>query len=373
VGVFDVAFLVATITIAAPILLAATGELVSQRAGVMNVGLEGVLLAGAFAGYITMTWVDNQALGFLGGILGGLILSALMAVLAVEVKVDQIVCGIAIGLLGHGLTAFLNEHFVSTPRTFDPLPRLGVPVLSGIPVLGDVLFRQDLFIYATLVLVVLVGLAMSRTTWGINLSAVGESPVAADAAGVSVRGVRWAGVLVSGAFAGAAGAYISIGDVGVFREDMTGGRGYLAIAAVLFGVWRLSGLLGAVAIFAVTDAIQTRLQSLAAIPAEVWAVAAVIVLIGLLLARIHRVPGENGSAAGRFALRDGPARAGELLGAGVLAGLVWLAWTGPDLTLPASLWLALPYVLALVALAVRRASRQQAPAALTIPYLRSEA
>ncbi|MBU2667218.1 ABC transporter permease [Actinoplanes bogorensis] len=358
-GVFDIAFLVAALTIAAPILLAATGELISQRAGVMNVGLEGVLLAGAFAGYLTMTRVDSQPLGFLGGIAGGLLLAALMAVLAIEVKVDQIVAGIAIGVLGLGLTTFFDQHFVPEPQTFTPLPRLAVPLLSDLPVVGEVLFHQDLFIYATIVVVVLVGLAMYRTTWGINLAATGESPVAADAAGVSIRGVRWAAVLVSGACAGAAGAYISIGDVGVFREDMTGGRGYLAIAAVLFGAWRLRGLLLAVAIFAVTDAIQLRLQSIASVPGEVWAAAALLVL-GALVAARHRQP------------RRAPKPA-ELIGAVLLAGLVALAVVRPQLSLPASLWLAMPYVLALVALAAGGAARHRAPSGLTLPYIRSEA
>jgi simple sugar transport system permease protein len=358
-GVFDIALLVSALTIAAPILLAATGELIAQRAGVMNVGLEGVLLAGAFAGYLTMTRIDNQALGFLGGITGGLLLAALMGVLAIEVKVDQIVAGIAVGVLGSGLTSFFNQHFVPEPQTFTPLPRLAVPLLSDLPAVGEVLFRQDLFIYATIALVVLAGLALYRTTWGINVAATGETPVAADAAGVSVRGVRWAAIGVSGAFAGAAGAYISIGDVGVFREDMTGGRGYLAIAAVLFGSWRLRGLLVAVTIFAVTDAIQLRLQSMHSVPGEVWAAAALLVLGGLVVPRA-RLP------------RRAP-RPGELIGAVILAGLVVLALAHPQLTLPASLWLAMPYVLALAALGAGGAARHRAPSALTLPYVRSEA
>jgi ABC-type uncharacterized transport system permease subunit len=365
VGVFDVAFLVSALTIAAPVLLAATGELISERAGVMNVGLEGVLLAGAFSGYYAMTLVDNIGLGFLGGIAGGLVFGGLMGLLAIEAKVDQIVSGIALSLLGYGLTTFLNDHFVAEPRTFDPLPRLAIPLLSRLPVIGEVLFTQDAFIYAVAAVMVLVALALARTTWGINLSATGESPVAADAAGVSVRGMRWAAVLFSGACAGAAGAYISVGDVGVFREDMTGGRGYLAIAAVLFGAWRLRGLGLAVAIFAATDATQLRLQSLDAIPDEVWVVAAAMVLLFLA---IGRMGGRNRGQ--REALRPSP---GDLLGLTVVAALVGLAVVQPDVTLPVSLWLAMPYVLALVALGSGPTIRHRAPSALTIPYLRSEA
>lgn len=363
-GVFDVAFLVSVLTIAAPVLLAANGELVAQRAGIMNVGLEGVMLAGAFSGYAVMCAVENQALGFLGGIAGGLLGAALMGALAIEAKVDQIVAGIAIGILGYGATAFLDQHFIPEPQTFDPLPRVAVPGLSRIPVVGEVLFDQDLFIYATMLVVLGTAYALHRTTWGINLSAVGETPVAADAAGVSVRGVRWAAVLLAGAAAGAAGAYVSVGDVGVFREDMVGGRGYLAIAAVLFGMWRLRGVLLAVAIFAATDAIQLRLQSLDAIPREVWAVAAVL-LVPVVVRLAVRADGARGVTA---LLR--PAR---LLLVGLVVVLVVLAVRPPDVSLPASLWLAMPYVLALVALAAAKASRHQAPSALTIPYVRSEA
>ncbi|MBF4160719.1 ABC transporter permease [Nocardioides acrostichi] len=363
-GVFDVAFLVSVLTIAAPVLLAANGELLAQRAGVMNVGLEGVMLSGAFCGYAVMCQVDNQMLGFLGGIAGGVLGAALMGILAIEARVDQIVAGIAIGILGYGVTAFLNQHFIPEPRTFDPLPRLAIPGLSALPVIGDVLFRQDLFIYATAIVVVSTAYALHRTTWGINLVAVGETPMAADAAGVSVRGVRWATVLLAGVAAGAAGAYVSIGDVGVFRDDMVGGRGYLAIAAVLFGMWRLRGVLLAVAIFATTDAIQLRLQSLDVIPREVWAVAAIL-LVPIVLRLATRADGTRTATA----LLTPP----RLL---VVAGstvLVWFAIRPPDVSLPASLWLAMPYVLALVALAAAKASRHQAPSALTIPYVRSEA
>ncbi|MGG7464658.1 ABC transporter permease [Plantibacter sp. YIM 135347] len=367
-GIFDVAFLVAAVTIAAPILLAATGELVSQRAGVMNVGLEGIMLGGAFGGYLTMVFTGDMLLGFLGGIVAGLLFGALMAVLAIEAKVDQIVAGIALNLLGFGVTAFLNGDFFSKPESFDPLPRVAIPLLSGIPVLGPVVFTQDVFVYAVVVVVVAVGLALNRTTWGIGLKAVGENPIAADAAGVSVRGMRWAAVLFAGACAGAAGAYVSIGDVGVFREAMVGGRGYLALAAVLFGGWRLGGLLVAVAIFAGADALQLRLQASGEVPREVWVVAMLVIAVVLVVGRLRA----------RTASRTAPPRPAELVGiaAVVLAGL--LALFQPSLTVPAPLWLALPYVLALAALAASGGAgsgrrRHRAPEALTIPYTRSEA
>jgi ABC-type uncharacterized transport system permease subunit len=365
-GIFDVAFFVSAITIAAPILLAALGELVSERAGIMNVGLEGVLLAGAFSGYVSMTVVDNLLVGFVGGILGGLAFGALMGLLAIEAKVDQIVCGIALTLLGSGLTAFLNDRFFSHPSTFAPLPRLAIPGLSQVPVVGDVLFNEDLFIYVVAVCVILLALAIGRTTWGINLKAVGETPVAADAAGVSVRGVRWAAVLFSGACAGAAGAYISVGDVGVFREGMTGGRGYLALAAILFGGWRLSGLAVAVAIFAVTDATQLRLQSMGSIPPEVWVAVALIVVVALAVGRLRR-PG------GRWQLDERPPGFTDAAGGLVVAAMVVLVVARPHLTLPVSIWLAMPYLLALAALAVGGNQRHRAPSALAIPYVRSEA
>ncbi|MEF2978126.1 ABC transporter permease [Subtercola sp. YIM 133946] len=358
-GVFDIAFLIATVTIAAPILLAATGELVSQRAGVMNVGLEGIMLGGAFGGYLTMAVTGSIGLGFIGGIVAGLLFGALMAVLAIEAKVDQIVAGIAINLLGFGVTAFLNADLFPGAESFTPLSRVALPVLSQIPVLGEAIFTQNVFVYAVIVVVVGVGLALNRTTWGIGLKAVGENPVAADAAGVSVRGIRWAGVLFAGACAGAAGAYVSIGDVGVFREAMVGGRGYLALAAVLFGGWRLGGLLVAVAIFAGADALQLRLQASGDVPPEVWVMALVAVAVFLIVGRLRR--------------RTAPVTTVEIIG--IVAVLVSgaLALLQPAITVPAPLWLALPYVLALSALAAGGRRRHRAPQALTIPYTRSEA
>lgn len=358
-GIFDVAFLVAAVTIAAPILLAATGELISEKAGVMNVGLEGVLLTGAFSAYWTMTGTGSLLLSFLGGLTGGLLFGILMAVLAIEAKVDQIVSGIAIGLLGYGITTFLNSDAIEVADTFTPLQRHGIPGLEHLPVVGQPLFNQDLFVYGTVLLVVLVALAMSRTTWGVNLKAVGETPIAADAAGVSVRGLRWAATLFSAGCAGLAGAYISVGDVGVFREAMTGGRGYLALAAVLFGRWRLGGVGLAVAIFAFTDATQLRLQALGEIPREVWVAATLVVLLFLTL-RLRM----------RRELRLGR---GDLVGGAIVVALVVTAVVVPEVDIPVSLWLAMPYVLALVVLAAASSTRHQAPSALAIPYERSEA
>lgn len=358
-NIFDTALLVAAITIAAPVLLAAVGELVSERAGVMNVGLEGVLLGGAFAGYLTESLTHSIAIGFAGGIVGGLLFGALLAVLAIEAKVDQIVAGIALNLLGYGVTAFLNERIFASATAFPPLPPLAIPFLSSIPVIGPALFDQDAFVYVTIVVVVLVGIALTRTTWGIGVRAIGESPLSADAAGVSVRGLRWMAVLFSAACAGAAGAYLSIGDVGVFREGMSGGRGYLALAAVLFGGWKLRGLLVAVGIFATADAIELRLQAAGDVPREVWIAALIAIALFVAISRIT--------------LRSGPVRGAEIVGG--VAGLVLLALAivQPHLSVPPPLWLALPYVLALVALAASGRSRHRAPAALALPYRRSEA
>ncbi|GAA0975731.1 hypothetical protein GCM10009555_034090 [Acrocarpospora macrocephala] len=364
-GIFDVAFLVSAVTIAAPILLAATGELVSERAGVLNVGLEGVMLTGAFGGYLVMWETGSLVLGFVGGMIAGLLFAAVMALLSIEAKVDQIVSGIALTLLGYGLTAFLNERFLVPARTFDPLPRLEIPVLSDIPVIGPAMFDQDAFIYATAILIILVAFALGRTTWGINLKAVGESPVSADAAGVGIRAMRWAAVLFSGLCAGAAGAYLSIGDVGVFREGMSGGRGYLAIAAVLFGGWRLAGLGIAATIFAVADATQLRLQAIGVIPREVWVAVMILVVLVMVLGRMRRGAGAARLASGRLT-------GIEVAGLASVAILLALVIVPPSITLPVPLWLAMPYLLALVALGTEGKRRHKAPTALAVPYLRSE-
>jgi ABC-type uncharacterized transport system permease subunit len=357
---FDAALLASVLVIATPLLIVAAGELVSERAGILNVGLDGMVLTGAFAAFFVYQRSGSIALGFAAGIGAGLLMGAVMAGLAIEARADQIVSGIAINLLAVGLTSFLNDELYqgAYKGALHTLSDVWIPLLSGLGGIGEALFAQDVVIYLTVGLVCVVAWAMLRTPWGIALRAVGENPAAADAAGVSVRGMRWAGVLTAGACSGLGGAYLAIGEVGVFRNEMTGGRGFLALAAVIFGRWSPLGTVAACFIFAFADALQLRLQGTGAIPASVWLVVAAVAFL-LVLGTLRRRPPAD-------------ARVGATAGLVVAAAAVVIAIAGADVDVPQSLWLAAPFVLALGALTAAGHRRTAMPAALSIPYDREE-
>lgn len=361
---FDAALLSAVLVVMTPLLIAATGELVSQTSGVINIGLEGMVLSGAFTAFVVAKSTGSLPLGFAAGVGGGLVAGVVMAVLAIEAKVDQIVVGIGIDLLAIGMTSFLNAHLYETASS-TPLHTLGhleIPVLSEAGGIGKALFDQDVFVYGSFVLLGVVAFVIYRTAWGIGLRAVGENPAAADAAGVSVRGLRWCGVLTAAGLGGLAGAYLSIGEVGIFRDQMTAGRGFLALTAVLFARWRPIGVLLACGIFAFTDALQLRLQGFDALPRSVWIVVLVLgaaaVVYGL---QRRRRSARRGATGGR--------PAPWLVFCAIAAVLVA---TNPHLAIPTNLWLAAPFILALIALATAGTERGSMPSALALPFSRAD-
>jgi simple sugar transport system permease protein len=356
VAPFDAALLASILVIATPLLIVATGELVSERAGILNVGLDGIVLTGAFAAFFVYQRTGSLVLGFGGGLGAGLLMGVAMAALAIEARADQIVSGIAINLLAVGLTSFLNDEIYggAYKGSLPTLPDVSIPLLSKLGAVGSAIFDRDVVSYLAIVLILVVGWAVLRTPWGIALRAVGENPAAADAAGISVRAMRWVGVLTAGACAGLGGAYLSIGEVGVFRNEMTGGRGFLALAAVIFGRWSPFGVVGACLVFAFADALQLRLQGVHAIPASVWLVAAAIAVL-LVVAALRRGP-----------VRD--ARLGLALGVTAAAAAIVVGSAHVDLSIPPSLWLAAPFVLALGALTAAGHRRTAMPSALSVPY-----
>ena len=305
-----------------------------------------------------------MALGFAGGIAGALLFGAAMAVLSINARADQIVVGVGINLLAVGATSFLNEELYSggTNTTVPTLGNLKIPLLSDLGGVGKALFDQDVVVYFAFILLAAVAWLLNRTTWGIAARSVGENPGAADAAGVRVAATRWAAVLFAAGCAGLAGAYLSIAEVGVFRNEMTAGRGFLALAAVMFGRWRPAGVLAACGIFAFTDALQLRLQGLGSVPDSVWYVAAA--LIGLFL--LYRF-----SAGGLRRERRRIWQAGTALL--VVGALVVLGASAAHVSVPTPLWLAAPYVLALAALAGAGEGRTTMPSALGTAFRRGEA
>ena len=260
-----------------PTALAAVGETVAERAGVLNLGLEGMLLAGALASFLAAYYVGSVALGTFAAVAVGVALGALMAFLSVTLKTEQIINGIAIVLLAQGLTVFVFEKLFAgeAQPTVAGIPDVELPLLSEIPGVGEVLFEQNVLFYVAVALVVVVSLLLTRTRFGLSISAVGESPAAADAAAVSVPRTRWLALVICGGMAGMGGAVLVLGELHVFETNVSGGRGWIAVALVIFGRWNPLLVLGGAFLFGFTDALQIRVQAVSGgitstVPTEVF-------------------------------------------------------------------------------------------------------
>lgn len=251
------------IRLAAPLLLAGTGELVSQRAGVLNMSLEGMMLTGAFAGALGSWASGDPLLGLLAGVLAVLPLALLQAFLSVSLGANQIVTGIGLNILAlGGTTLAYREVFGSRSDAAIPaLSSWAPPLLRDIPLLGGVL-QQVWLLYLGLAVLAASAWMMRNTSWGLALHASGADPSALDKAGVAVRRVRYGAVIFSGVMAAIAGCFISIGDIHTFTEGMTGGAGYLAIAAIIFGNWKLGRMALACLLFGAASALQFFLPSI---------------------------------------------------------------------------------------------------------------
>lgn len=252
----------ATIVAATPLTLAALGGTMSERSGVVNIALEGIMLTTAFVGYVAAFMTHNLAIGLLAAILSGMLVATLHAVLSIEFLVDQIVSGTVINILALGITGVFYRTFLEQVNVRGPgtLPVWRVPVLGDIPIVGHILFQHQLVTYAMLVLVIIVQLVLFNTVFGLRTRACGEHPLAADTAGVNVKLVRYVNVIASGALGGLGGAYFSLQQIGNFLPNITGGRGFIALAAMIFGKWTPIGAFLASLLFACADALGSRLQ-----------------------------------------------------------------------------------------------------------------
>jgi ABC-type uncharacterized transport system permease subunit len=279
------------VAFAMPTALAAVGETVSERAGVLNLGLEGMLLSGALASFLVAYYVGSVVLGTLAGVAIGVGLGALMALLSVTLRTEQIINGIAIVLLAQGLTTFLFEKLFEGEEqpTVEGIPDLDVPLLSDIPGVGEVLFQQNALFYIAVALAIGVSLLLVRTRFGLSVRAVGESPAAADAAAVPVARTRWLALLICGGMAGMGGAVLVLGQLNVFDTNVSAGRGWIAIALVIFGRWNPLLVLGGAFLFGFTDALQIRVQAVSGgvtstVPTEVFAALPYVVTLVVMVA-----------------------------------------------------------------------------------------
>lgn len=295
---FTQAVLVATVAsgirLAVPLLLASLGETFGQRSGVLNLGVDGIMLLGAFGGYYTVLETGSVWLGLLMGIGIGVILGLVSAVISVTLKAEQGISGIGIYLFGLGMSDLLFQKLVGTPRPVSSFPKLDIPGLSDIPILGDMLFRHSIIVYVAFGLVPVSMYIINRTTFGMNIRAVGENPEAADSLGVSVVRTRYLTVTIGGTLAGIAGAALAI-DLGIFQQNLTNAQGFIAIALVYFGAWRPAGVMGGALLYGFVNSLVLQFKTLGIIPrswSDIAAMApAIITILALVLvARRFRQP-----------------------------------------------------------------------------------
>lgn len=255
----------ATLLRAVPITLAALSGVMCERCAVINIGIEGMMLIGAFTSALVGSIGKSMWVGLIAALLAGGLMGALLAVLAIRYKVNQIIAGTAINILATGLTSYFSSrylqviHELNRPPTFSPLP---LPVLSRIPILGPVLFTNTVPVYLMLILVLVIHVVLFYTRWGLRTRAVGEHPKAADTLGVDVIKTRYINVILGGMIAGLGGAYLVLSSVARFDENMTAGRGFIGLAAMIFGKWNPIGSLGASLIFGFADSLRTNLAIL---------------------------------------------------------------------------------------------------------------
>lgn len=350
---FDGAWLAASLAILAPLLLATIGEVVSEKSGILNVGLEGFMLTGAFFGlWAAAASEGNVLLGLGVSVIAGAAIASLMAFISLSLRANQVVAGVGINLLALGLTSFLFQE-QSSSLAIRPSPRASIPLLREIPLVGSALFEQHLTTYLAFALVACVWWVVYRTRLGILIRSCGDYPSAADTAGHSVNTVRFWCVLFCGAMAGLAGAQLSVINVGAFQENMVNGRGFLALAAVVLGRWHPVGALLAASLFAATDSLQLRLQAQGVIPLSIW----------LLLAVAAVCMAWRGRRQGRAALRT---TGWALLVAGIAGAL-----STPEIEMPFQALRALPFIVTMFVLGTVGSSDAE-PAQLTRPYARGE-
>lgn len=254
--------LTVTITQATPITFGALSGICSERTGVVNIGIEGMLLTAAFFGFMVGVYTHNLVIALLAAILSSALMALLHAVLSISFRVDQIISGTVINILAVGLTGYLNRQLFAqgAPPGLTALPRLNVPGLSDLPWIGPILFQQKPLALTAIVMVFVVHFALYRTRWGLRTRAVGEHPLAADTVGIDVNGLRYLNVMIGGAIAGLGGAFFTLESVPHFEPLMTNGIGFIGLAAMIVGKWTPFGAWGAALLFGLASAIPVAMQ-----------------------------------------------------------------------------------------------------------------
>ncbi len=294
-AIFTASVFASAIRLATPYIFAALGETFAQRSGVLNLGVDGMMLMGAFSGFYAVYIAQqdssfSEPLSLLFGVLIALIVGGLMglamAFVSVTLQAKQGISGIGVYLFGLGLSELLFQQWVGTPKSVSGFPRITFPILTDIPVLGDIFFHHNLLVYVAFALVPISAFVLNRTTFGLMIRAVGQNPEAADAMGVSVTRVRYATTIIGGMLAGLAGASLSIALINLFQQNLTAGQGFIAVALVYFGGWRPWAVAAGAMLFSFVNALQLQIKVIGLdIPSEFAVMAPyVITIIALVFA-----------------------------------------------------------------------------------------
>lgn len=282
------------IRLATPYLYASLGETFSQRSGVLNLGVEGQMLLGAFAAFYVALETGSLWGGILAAILIGAVLGLAMAFVTINLHAAQGISGIGFYLFGLGMSNLLFQKMIGTVETVQGFPKIYIPFLSDIPGIGEIFFSQNILVYIAFFLVPVAWFVLNKTTLGLKIRAVGENPVAADSLGVSVIRVRYFTVILGGIMSALGGASLSIALLNVFQQNMTSGLGFIAVALVYFGGWRPWGVLGGALLFSMVNSLQLWIQVLGIpIPSEIALMMPYILTILVLAVSISKVRGPS--------------------------------------------------------------------------------
>lgn len=299
-------FLQTTLVMATPMLVAAMGTLFIERSGIINIGNEGFMILGAFFGVLGSYYSGSALVGALTAMLAGLLLGLIFALFTVTFRANQVVTGLAINAVAAGLTALLFRQMFGVSGVVPKIatfPKLALPVLSKIPVLGGSLFDQTLVAYLGLLLVPIVSFVLRRTNVGLVVRSVGENPRACDTLGIPVRRVRYLSVMFGGMLAGLAGAFVSMGQLSFFTEGMIAGKGYMTLAAIVFGNYMPGGVLVACLLFGAVSSVQYQLQATASvIPYQIWVMLPYVFAVAALC--MYRVRSKAPACSGQPYVRD---------------------------------------------------------------------
>jgi len=285
-----IGILTAGIRLATPYIYAAIGETFGQRSGVLNLGVDGMMLLGAYAAFFVVFRTGDLLLGLVAAIVVGGLMGLLMAFISVTLQAEQGISGIGVYLFGLGMSDLLFQVTLGSVETVQGFPAVHIPLLSDLPVVGRIFFQHNLMVYAAYALVPVAWFVLNKTTIGLKIRAVGENPEAADSLGVSVEGVRYFTVTLGGVFSGIAGASLSIALLNIFQQNMTAGLGFIAVALVYFGGWRPFGVLFGALIFSTVQGLQLWIQTLSIpIPSDFAVMMPYVLTIVVLVITVQRV------------------------------------------------------------------------------------